>query len=243
MTLKNPKTILFGSLIVAMLLPFSAMNYAEAVTVSDQIDGLIDKYNNLEKERQFLISTLEKAKPTDKEGIEKVRTHIDIVKSKMDKVLNKIENLSEQEVKPESNGIITPKVITVGSVIVAEITETECDDWNDSTTSGATGVISGDQITWSFVMAPTKSVGWSSWTGCTTMYFDESKVMVRNITQKERCNDVVTIYSSNTVTGECVCGLESGDLLAWQMNIDYQNVYNPSDTSGNKVLYGVHRVS
>ena len=74
MTFKNTKTILFASLIVAMILPFSGMNTAQAqpqtenppYNISDEIDILIAEYNSLGEQRQETKRQMDATDPDSK---------------------------------------------------------------------------------------------------------------------------------------------------------------------------------
>lgn len=250
MIIKNAKTVLFAGLIAAMILPFSVMDYADAQTthydrsanVSDVIDELIVEYNNLEDQRQALITELRTTETTDTSDID---SEISEIKAEMDEVLEKVERLSlrEGEYNPSEKSETSISAITDGYYISVDDIHTECDDWNITQSIGAGGSINtaSNGIYWGYVWPSDKSAGWSVWTGCTDVSFDKLKIMTRNITQAQRCNDVISTQSSDFVSQECVCGLADGELLAWQI----ESTYSPSsgtNTQGNDTFYGMHRI-
>ena len=250
---KNSKTLLFASLIAAMILPFSGMNYATAEegqgetalnNISDRIDSLIVEYNALETERHALNATMEAT--TDIDEISSIKDKIDVIKSRMAQILVEVEELAQKEkVYSPSSG--TMNSVTTGDTIEINKTFHHCDDWGFQNTSQLAGTIStggvgsGASIYWVSDFTTAKSMGISTWSGCTDSYFDSAQIDVRNIDKKQNCNSVVISSAFSTNNESCVCGLQSGDLLSWYVQTTYKE--SNGNENGSDDWTGLHRVS
>ncbi len=252
MTYKNAKTILFAGLIAAMVVPFSGMNTAsaeekivdwnEAKKVSDTLDDLIIQYNALETQRHVILDELKNPGLTENQR-DLLQIKYNQIINKMDSIEIKVEVLSQIEEEYDPSDPVMND-ITTGSTIYAGGDHTACSDWDLSYTTTVQGVIDAnmDIIAWTWSAPDHKNVGWSVWTGCADVYFEEISIITRNTSQGQSC----TYTYSNTTVGDeietCNCGISSGDIITWQVDITYEP-YSGSDTRGNDTWAGMHRVS
>jgi len=245
MTKNNSKILLFVGLITAMILPFSTMDFAEAktvVNVSDKIDEMIVKYNNLEVKRQELIQELRSTDDKKTKTVLSLEKRISETKSRMDTILSKVEVLAIQETTYEPTKMKI-SAITEGSVIYAGGTYTSCDNWSNSSSNIATGDINTglDTINWGYGVTVHKNVGWFS-PFCTDVYFEEITFNTRNNSKGQSCTFMESNLTGGNTSQHCNCGINNGDLLSWNVETTYEPI-SGTDTSGNDDWYGLHRVS
>ena len=214
--------------------------------ISDTLDSMIESYNDLESDRRELVTQLYNTDPSKENKIESIENKIEKKKSRMDFILEQVEELAPQEesYNPSVTNDIPNGVITTGTAIYAGSDHNACDSSSiPSSTNLNTGSIStdSDSIGWVWSIADSKSVGWF-YPFCSNVYFEEITMITRNNTQQESC----TTVSDTTTTGDkvqtCNCGIESNDLLSWLVETTYEP-NSGTNTEGNDNWYGLHRVS
>ena len=238
---KNTKTILFASLIVAMLLPFSAMEFAEAKTseynTSDQIDTLIIKFNSLEVQRQQVKADLVGSNAQEAVQLKKQLASIE---SQMDVIETTAATLAAQEQRYNPRN--TPRAITTGHTIYAGSHHQSCSNWELSSFNTATGTINTgiDIISWDWSVTDYKSVGWFN-PFCTDVYFEEITMFVRNHTAGQSCTQIGSNMNVGSMTQTCNCGLNDGDLISWNVETTYESI-SGTNNEGNDDWRGLHRI-
>ena len=102
MTLRNrTKTILFASVIVAMILPFASMNVAEAQVQKE--NTLFEKFLKLADKQQKIQNKLDKTEHSrDALHKDKLQNNIDRIQKKMDRLQNQYYDsiyMSDEELR------------------------------------------------------------------------------------------------------------------------------------------------
>ncbi len=243
MTAKTAKTILFASLIAAMILPFSMVDYAVAekqYNISDEIDKLIAKYNSLEVTRQQLKDNL---RATESEEIqESIRAEIAEIEEKQDRAEVRATELAQQETEYAPSPSALTRAITTGSQISVNDYHNACDN---STILSASETITGtintgtDTISWDWDVPDAKSVGWF-WPFCNNVHFEEIDFITRNNTKGLSCTMKTDNQEVGNIIQTCNCGVDDGDFLSWSVQTTYEPLTG-SDTSGNRDWRGLHR--
>ena len=164
MSTKTIKTILFASLIAAMVIPFSVMDTANATVlgwgdktkpnVSDKIDDLVAEYNALEAQRVELVSILAQTEPNSEDAVA-LEEEIVAIEVEQAEISSEIEKLVEQEkiYAPTVTGAAT-RAIPEGTTITFDRSHRQCDDWSVYMYSSGAGNIgiaapnSGASISW-----------------------------------------------------------------------------------------------
>lgn len=240
------KTMLFASLIAAMILPFSMMDSAAAekqYNISDRIDQLILKYNNLEDKRQSLKAKLTIADTEEKR--EKISAKIAKVEARQDRIEAKAVALSEQEAEyAPSQDSDSLGAITSGDEIAVYDMHGACDNPTiNSAPETVIGAINVDRdvVSWNWAIPDAKSVGWF-YPFCTNVYYEEVHIFTRNNSERQSCTLVKDNVEVGTAEQTCNCGIDTGDFLSWSVQTTYEPL-SGKNNEGNKDWRGLHRVS
>ena len=237
--------ILLGSIPTALIIPIG-MNqaFAESENISDKIDNLIEKYNNLETKRHVVLDKLKNPDLTDDKKSQ-LEVKYDRIVEKMDRIETKTEKLALQETEYNPTpSEVTGQAITTGSTIYTGGTHQTCSNGDLSTTTTIEGDINTDSDTiswWWSITDDEKNVGWFS-PFCTTVTFEEIDFLTRNISKGQSCDVKESNVITGTLTQTCNCGIVSGNLLSWQIETTYE-LSSGTNMSGNDTWYGLHRIS
>jgi len=111
---KKTQTILFTSLIAAMILPFSGMNMVYGQEATNYIENIVKNYNLSESDKNELLIVMQNTIPVTVEPTDKQLKMIDkIEKIKSDLNSESLTKRASVEIQLEA---LKPKMVTVGIV-------------------------------------------------------------------------------------------------------------------------------